>query len=120
MSISNRSPSTTCSASSCKKSNTCRVVNHPSFSHSAPIATVSVPGRILDDAGGHAWAQPQKRRRNIPMYRVCRVVRVNRVRMAQVFFYGCIDDWKGKMKRLRDLHRRWVMVGALQKSEKFV
>ena len=54
------------------------------------------------------------------MYRVCRVVRVNRVRMAQVFFYGCIDDWKGKMKRLRDLHRRWVMVGALQKSEKFV
>ena len=43
------------------------------------------------------------------MHRVCRVVRVNRVRMAQVFFYGCIDDWKGKMKRLRDLRRRWVL-----------
>ena len=43
------------------------------------------------------------------MHRVCMVVRVNRVCMAQVFFYGCIDDWKGKMKRLRDLRRRWVL-----------
>ena len=62
---------------------------------------------MLVDMHGHS------RKNDVRVY-ILGVDSGDRARTTQVFFYGCVEDWKGKMKRLRDLHRQWVIVGLLK------